>query len=177
VSPLRRLAIAGAGVIAVGAVVAAGSKLVWATATPRGSAVSVPGFPKVVLAGGRLTMDAAVVGAGSLFGLGLLLALVPLGWLVVGPKGRTFLAVAALGICGVVFWQVAHTRSELVHRAAPVASRELRTASFRVASGSGIPVTAAGAAVAAVAAVVGATVGGGAPRIGLPDRPDRGERP
>ena len=173
-NPVRRLAIAGAGVIAGGAVVAAGSKLAWATATPRGSAVSVPGFPKVVLAGGRLTMDAAAVGGGALFGLGLLIALVPLGWLVAGPRGRTVLAVIALGICGVVFWQVARTRDELVHRAAPVASRELRTGSFRVASGPGIPATAAGAAVAAVGAVLGATVGGGAPRLGLPDKPDRG---
>ena len=176
-NPVRRLAIAGAGVIAGGAVVAAGSKLAWATATPRASAVSVPGFPKVVLAGGRLTMDAAVVGSGSLFGLGLLLALVPLGWLVAGPRGRTVLAVIALGISGVVFWQIAHTRNELTHRAAPIASRELRTASFQVASGDGIPVTAAGAALAAVGAVVGATVGGGAPRLGLPERPDRGSTP
>ena len=176
-SPVRRLAIAGAGVIAGGAVVAAGSKLAWATATPRASAVSVPGFPKVVLAGGRVTMDAAAVGGGSLLGLGLLLALVPLGWLVAGPRGRTVLAVIAIGICGVVFWQVAHTRNELVRRAAPVASRELRTASFRIASGNGVPVTAAGAALAAVGAVVGATVGGGAPRMGLPDRPDRGPEP
>jgi len=164
-------------VIAGGAVVAAGSKLAWATATPRGSAVSVPGFPKVVLAGGKLTMDAAVLGGGSLFGLGLLLALVPLGWLVAGPRGRTVLAVVAIGISGVVFWQIAHTRNELTRRAAPVASRELRTGTFRVESGPGIPVSAAGAAVAVVAAVVGATVGGGAPRLGLPERPDRGATP
>jgi len=85
--------------------------------------------------------------------------------------------VIAVAISGAVFWGCARTRNELVPRAKAIATRELRTGSIRVASGPGIPVTAAGAGLAAVAAIAGAGVGGRAPRIGLPDRPDRDRGP
>jgi hypothetical protein len=176
VNPVRGLTVAGAGVIAGGALVAVGTKLVWATATPHSAPVAVPGFPNVVLAGGRLTLDASAVQAGYLFGLGLLLALVPLGWLVTGPKGRALLALIAVGISAGVLWGVYRTRHELVARAEHVAVPELRTASFRVASGPGIAVTGGGAALAAISALGGAAAGKRAPRLGLPEGPDRNGR-
>jgi len=176
VTPVRRLSFAGAGVIAGGAIVAVGTRLAWATVTPKPSPVSVPGIPRVVIAGGKLSLDAPSLGAGYLFGLGILIALVPLGWLVVGPQARVVLGILAVGVAGVIFWQAAATRGELVQRSRAFARREItqRGVSLHIESGPGIPVTAAGAAVAALAAIAGASAGRQIPRLGLPERPDKG---
>jgi hypothetical protein len=176
-NPVRRLTLAGAGVIAGGAVVAIGSRLAWATITIRSSPVSAPGLPRVALAGGTVTLDAAAVHAGYVFGLGLLLALVPLGWLVAGPRGRLLLGIVAFALAAIAFGQTT-MRSDVLKRGREEALREtsIRSTSFRVATGSGIPVTAAGAAVAGLSALWGGTVGGKAPRLGLPEPgggPDR----
>jgi len=173
-NPVRRLTLAGAGVIAGGAVVAIGSRLAWATIALRGSPVSAPGLPRVSLAGGTVTLDASAVGAGWVFGLGLLMALVPLGWLVTAHAGRLVLGLVAVAMAAVVFGQTT-MRNDVVKHAHAVALRQtsLRGASFRVATGPGIGVTAAGAIVAGIGAIWGATVGGAAPRLGLPEGGDR----
>lgn len=175
-NPVRRLMLAGAGVIAGGALVAIGSRLSWASATLRPSPVAVPGFPRIVLAGGGITLDGSALGAGYLFGLGLLIALVPLGWLVTGPRARVALALVAVAICAGVFVGTFRTRSELTDRATEVARREIVIPGTiaRISSGPGVAVTAAGAALAAIAALAGASVAGRAPRLGLPERPPGG---
>jgi hypothetical protein len=164
--------LAGAGVIAGGTVVAIGSRLAWVTVNARGSPVNVPGFRRVVFASG-LTFDAASIGAGYLFGLGLLLALVPLGWLVTGPRARVALALVALAAAIGIMVATAHTRSRAIDRATIMARSELsiQEGRLRVATSGGSAVTAAGAALAALAAIGGAVVGGSAPRLGLPERP------
>lgn len=176
-NPIQRLTLAGAGVIAGGALIAAGSRLAWATATLQPSAVNAPGLPPVVLAGEEMSFDASALGAGYLFGLGLLLALVPLGWLVAGPRARVGLGVVAIAIAGVALWQAADIRSELRRRVrvAAVSDAKDRTR-IPVTPGPGTPVTLTGAALAVLAAVGGATVGGRAPRLGLPERPPPEDR-
>jgi len=176
-NPVRRLTLAGAGVIAGGAFVATGSRLAWATITVPSSRVSAPGLPRVALAGGKVTLDAAAVHAGYVFGLGLLLALVPLGWLVAGPRGRLLLGIIAFSLATVAVGQTT-MRSDVMKRAHAEALREtsIKNTSFRVATGSGIPVTAAGAAVAGLCALWGGTVGSKAPRIGLPEGPGGPDR-
>ena len=108
-----------------------------------------------------------------MFGLGLLIAIVPLGWLVLGWQGRLALGLIAFAVAVAVFYQAAGTRNDIIARAHTVALREtsIRNASFRVATGPGIPVTAVGAAVAAVGAMWGGTVGRSVPRLGLPEKP------
>jgi hypothetical protein len=177
VTPVRRLTFAGAGLIAGGAIIAAGTRLAWATATPKPPTVAVPGLPRVVLAGGKITIDASALDAGFLLGLAFLLALVPLGWLVVGPRGRGVFALAAVVVAVSVFAQVAATRSHMIPRAREIAVRQLPTlsVSMRVASGPGIPVTAAGAGVALVSAVVGGVAGVRTPKLRMPEKPDRRE--
>jgi len=174
-NPVRRLTLTGAFVIAGGAVVAIGSRLAWATVTINPSTVSAPGLPRAAIAGGKLSLDSSAVQAGYLFGLGLLLALVPLGWLVAGPRGRLVLGVVGFAVAAIVFWQAEGTRGHIVTRARAVASQQasIRNADLQIRTGPGLSVTAAGAVVAAIGAAVGATVGGGAPRIGLPERPGR----
>jgi hypothetical protein len=173
VTPVRRLTFAGAGVIAGGAVIAAGTRLAWATATPKPPAIKVPGLPPVVLAGGKISLDASALDVGYLVGLAFLLALVPLGWLVLGPRGRAVLALFAVVIAVSVFIQVAATRSRLIPRAREVAIRQVTSSvSMRIASGPGIPVTAAGAAVAFAAAISGGAAGARAPKLRMPEKPE-----
>jgi hypothetical protein len=174
-NPVRRLTFAGAGVIAGGAVVAIGSRLAWATVTIKPSTVTAPGLPRVALAGGRISLDASAVRSGWVFGLGLLLALVPLGWLVTGHRARLVIGLLGFAVAVGVFYQAWFTRGDLAPRVqgVSVAGTSLRGASYRVATGPGIPVTAGGAALAGICAVWGATVGGGAPRLGLPEGPGR----
>jgi hypothetical protein len=176
VTPVRRLTFAGAGLIAGGAIIAVGTRLAWATATPKPPAVAVPGLPPVVLAGGKITIDGSALDAGYLAGFAFLLALVPLGWLVVGPRGRVVLALFAVLMTAGVFAQVATTRSHLIPRAREVATRQVpASVSMRVASGPGVPVTAAGAGVAFVSAIVGGAAGGRTPKLRMPEKPDRTE--
>jgi hypothetical protein len=172
-NPLRRLTFAGAGLIAGGAVVAIGSKLTWATVTLKAAPVSAPGLPPVVLDAGRLTLDAAALASGWVFGLGLLLALVPLGWLVLGWRGRLVLGVVAFAVAAGVFYQVVRTRSDIPSDARRITIQEtsVRDANLRIATGPGVGITAGGAVIAALAAVWGGTVGRAAPRLGLPERP------
>ena len=173
---LRRLTFAGAGVIAGGATIAIGSRVAWATVAIKASPVSAPGLPPVVLDSGKLTLDASSVGSGWVFGLGLLLALLPLGWLVLGWQGRLALGLVGFAVAVGVFYQATATRSDVLTRARRIAVQEtsIRNADFRVSTGPGITVTAAGAAIAALAAVWGGTVGKNVPRLGLPERGDRG---
>ncbi len=172
--------LAGAGVIGGGAVIAIGTRLEWATTSVRSTPVDAPGLPRVLLAGGRLSVDASGVGAGYLFGLGLLIALVPLGWLVTGPRVRTALALLAVGVAIGVFVGTLQTRADIPSRTLRVLDAEIRPVPgasgtvVRVVSGPGIIVTACGAVLAAIGALGGATVGGRAPRLGLPERPPGG---
>jgi hypothetical protein len=147
--------------------------------TLKAASVAAPGLPPVVLDSGRLTLDASAVGSGWVFGLGLLLALVPLGWLVLGWQGRLVLGLVGFAVAVGVLYQATATRGDTLDRARQVAIREtsIRNADMRIATGPGIGVTAGGAALAAIAAMWGATVGRDAPRLGLPERPDRPERP
>jgi len=167
--------LAGAGVIAGGAVVAIGTRLEWATTALRAAPVSAPGLPRVILAGGSVSVDASGVGAGYLFGLGLLIALVPLGWLVTGGRARTAPVFVAVAVAAGVFVGTLQTRSDIPRRSIDV----LRTARpagavLRVTSGPGIVVTASGAVLAALAALAGAAAGRDAPRLGLPEKPPGG---
>jgi hypothetical protein len=174
VNPVRRLMLAGAGVIAGGAVIAIGTRLTWATVTVRGAPVTAPGLPRIILAGGRLTFDASSVGGGYLFGLGLLLALVPLGWLVTGPRGRTILAVIAAVLAAGVFVGTFQTRAGTPRHVIRILANDVSAPAgtvFHVSTGPGVPITGAGAALAALGAVWGLTVGGRAPRLGLPEEP------
>jgi len=176
-NPVRRLTLAGAGVIAGGATIAIGSRIAWATITIPPSPVNAPGLPRVALAGGRVTLDAASVHAGYVFGLGLLLALVPLGWLVAGPRGRLVLGLLAFAVAAVAYGQTA-MRNDVIKSAHEEALRvtSIRATDFRVTTGPGIPVTAAGAALAGLSALWGATVGDKAPRLGLPEKPGGPDR-
>ncbi len=133
----------------------------------------MPGLPRVSLAGGEITLDASAVASGWILGVGLLIALVPLGWLVLGWQGRLVVGLVAFAAAVLVFYQATANRSDVVARAERVALRQviLRTADLRVETGPGIPVTAAGGAVGAVAALWGATVGRSVPRLRLPERP------
>ena len=170
-NPVRRLTLAGAGVIAGGAVVAIGSRLAWATVTLKPSTVTAPGLPRVALAGGRISLDASAVRSGWVFGLGLLLALVPLGWLVMGHGGRLILGLVGFAIAVGVFYQAWIARGDLSPRvrAVSVSGTSLRGANYRVATGPGISVTAAGSVLAGICSMWGATVGPSVPRLGLPE--------
>lgn len=172
-NPIRRVTLAGVGLIVGGALIAVGSRLTWARVTVRGSAVSVPGLPRVSLAGGQITLDASAVASGWVFGVGLLIALVPLAWLVVGWQGRLVVGLIAFAAAVLVFYQAAAQRSEVIARAERVALRQvvIERADLRIETGPGLPVTAAGGAVAAITAVWGATVGKSVPRLRLPERP------
>lgn len=165
--------LAGAGVIAGGAVIAVGTRLAWAKVTIRGTAVTVPGFPRVALSGGRITLDASALGSGWVFGLGLLIALVPLGWLVVGGRSRLILGLVAVAAAVIVSYQAAGNPTTFDDQAKSVALRQasLQSADLRVDLGPGIPVTFGGAILAAIASVWGAVVGRKVPRLGLPEEP------
>jgi hypothetical protein len=178
-NPLRRLTLAGAGLIAGGAVVAIGSKLTWATVTLKAAPVSAPGLPPVVLDSGKLTLDASALQSGWVFGLGLLLALVSLGWLVLGWQGRLVLGLVAFAVAVGVLSYAFQVRSDVPSKARRIAIQEtsISPADLRIATGPGLGVTAGGAAVAALAAMWGGTVGKDVPRLGLPERPDRDGRP
>ena len=168
--------LAGAGVIAGGAVIAIGTRLEWATAALRPTPVSARGLPRIVLSGGTVSVDASGVGAGYLFGLGLLIALVPLGWLVTGPRARTALALVAVAVAIGVFVGTLQTRSDIPRRSVEVLEGEVPVTGtvLRVATGPGVVVTASGAILAILGAIAGAAVGGRAPRLGLPERPPGG---
>ena len=168
--------LAGAGVIAGGAVIAIGTRLEWATTMVRPTSVSTPGLPRILLSGGSVSVDATGVGAGYLFGLGLLIALVPLGWLVTGPRARTALALLAVAAAIGVFIGALQTRSDIPSRSVEIL-REVRPDTgtvLRITSGPGIVVTASGAVLAAIAAIAGAVAGRRAPRLGLPEKPPGG---
>jgi hypothetical protein len=177
VTPQRRLTIAGLAMIVGGMVVAVGVRITWATATLSASPVETPGLPRIVLAGGRITFSGSEVGAGYLAGLGLLIALIPLVWLVAGPTGRLILAVAGLGLAVAVVVGVAVARDELPARAERLVREE--TAGFsvggRISTGPGITVTLAGAAVGGLGALFGGIAGRHVPRLRMPERPDRGD--
>jgi hypothetical protein len=176
VTPARRLTIAGLAMIVGGMVVAVGVRLTWATATLTASPVDTPGLPRVVLAGGRISFSGSEVGAGYLAGLGLLIALIPLVWLVAGPKARVALALAGLGLAVSVVVGVAVARGELPERAVRLVQSETGLGfGGRVSSGPGIAVTLAGAAVAGLGALFGGIAGRDVPRLRMPERPDRGE--
>ena len=87
-SPIRRLTLAGAGLITGGALIAVGSRLTWASVIVRGSPVDAPGLPRVSIGDTEITYDASGVARGWIFGVGLLIALVALTWLVLGWRGR-----------------------------------------------------------------------------------------
>jgi len=126
-----------------------------------------------------MSNDAFALGAGYLFALGLLLALIPLGWLVVGPRARLVLALVAVGLAAGIVTGCLRTRGEITRRTNVI----VRADSFasgggvHIASGPGAAVTASGAVLAMVSAIAGGTVGGRAPRLGLPEREDREPEP
>ncbi|MCI0343880.1 MAG: hypothetical protein L0221_00360 [Chloroflexi bacterium] len=77
--------------------IAIGSRMTWATVTLRSSPVSLPGFGRLTFRGGEVTAGGANIGVGYLSGLGLLIALVALGWLTAGPRTRMALSLLAFG--------------------------------------------------------------------------------
>jgi len=176
-TPVRRLTLAGLGVIAGGAIVALGTRLTWVSSTVRSAPFAAPGLPRVTVGGGTFPYDGADVGAGYLFGLGLLCALIPLGWLVAGPRGRVVLGVAGLALAVGIGVGVAVTHGDLVAEARRLTRTEVAGAVARVQirSGTGSGVTAAGAAVAGLSSLAGAVAGRHIPRLRLPEKPDRGD--
>lgn len=172
-TPVRRLALAGAAMIGGGLLVAAGARVTWASVTVRPSGVRAPGLPQVVFETHDVYGGNAL-GVAYFFGLGLLLALVPLAWLVVGPNARMVLAFLALATAVWVGVATAQVRGDLI----PRAERKARSAllrsgdgDVRIASGPGIGITGAGAALATLGAMGGAVVARQVPRMRLPERP------
>ena len=174
-TPAGKLTLAGVGVILGGMVVAIGTRMTWAEGVLRGQPVNAPGLPPIFLGRGRLPLNGSELGAGYLFGLGLLLALIPLGWLVVGPKGRVVLGVAGLALAIGIGAGVAGARADATDRAARVMRSEVGSefASFRIATRAGSGVAAAGAAIAALSSIAGAVVGRRVPRLRMPEPPDK----
>lgn len=178
-TPIRRLTLAGVGLIIGGMLIAVGSRMTWATVTPRSTPVSLPGFPRLSLRGGDVAASGANLDVGYLSGLGLMIALVALGWLTAGPRTRVWLSllalVAAVG-AGIITFQV---RSEVSERAVAFVRTEVGDPNLeirRVATGPGIGVTAAGAAVSILSAIAGGIAGRRVPRMRMPDSPG-GEPP
>ncbi len=157
--------------------IAIGSRMTWATVTLRSSPVSLPGFGRLTFRGGEVTAGGANIGVGYLSGLGLLIALVALGWLTAGPRTRMALSLLAFGAAiagGILTLQA---RGEVSARAASFVRTEAGDPSLeirRVATGPGIGVTAAGAAVATLSAVAGGAAGRLVPRMRMPESPDPG---
>lgn len=154
--------------------VAVGTRMTWVEVIYSGARVSAPGLPPIPLGGGELRLDASAVGAGYVFGLGLLLALVPLGWLATGPRARVALSVLGLAIAIGIGLGVATVRGDLTS----VAARKARTivagnpsASYRIASSAGAGLTAAGAALGGLSCIAGAGAGARIPRMRMPDKP------
>jgi hypothetical protein len=179
-TPIRRLTLAGVGLIVGGMIVAVGTRIHWATVQVPPTPLNIPNLPRLSLESGRVTLDGSQIGLGYLSGVGLLIALVALGWLVAGPRTRLALAVAALGGAIAVAVVVAQTRGDINEKALAFVRAETGTADFayvRITTGPGIAVTAAGAAIAGIAAVAGGAAGRSVPRMRMPEPPDRsGER-
>lgn len=178
-TPAGKLTLAGIGVILGGMVVAIGTRMTWAEGVLRGQPVNAPGLPPIFLGRGRLPLNGSELGAGYLFGLGLLLALIPLGWLVVGPKGRIVLGVIGVALAVGIGGGVAVARSDATDRAAAVMRREVGSEfqSFSIKTRAGSGVAAAGAAVAALSSIAGAVVGSRVPKLRMPDPPDKDAAP
>lgn len=159
-----------------GMVVAAGTRMTWVEVSLRGAPVNAPGLPPIFLGRGEVPFNGADVGAGYLFGLGLLLALVPLGWLVVGPKGRLGLGVLGLLLAIGIGIGVSVARSDSTARAAEPIRKTVgaELPAFRVSSGAGPGITAAGAALAGLSSVAGAIAGRRVPKLRMPEPPDKG---
>ena len=175
-TPAGKLTLAGAGVIVGGMAVAAGTRTTWVEVTLRGQPVDAPGLPPIFLGRGSLPLNGSEIGAGYLFGLGLLLALIPLGWLVVGPKGRVLLGVLGIVLAIGIGVGVAVARSDATERAADVMRREVGSelATFRIATRPGSGVAAGGAALAGLSSIAGAVVGRHVPKMRMPEPPDKG---
>jgi hypothetical protein len=161
--------LAGAVVIGGGMIVTLGARLTWATVSIRRSPVAAPGLPPAAISSGSHAIAGSELGVGYLFGLGLLLALVPLGWLVTGPRGRRVLGVLGLAVALGIGVGVAVGRADVADRALRV-SRVGGPQAGAVESGPGIGVTAAGAALGALGSIAGAVTGGSIPRMRLPER-------
>ena len=159
-----------------GMVVAAGTRMTWVEVSLRGAPVNAPGLPPIFLGRGQVPLNGADIGAGYLFGLGLLLALVPLGWLVVGPKGRLGLGALGLALAIGIGIGVSVARSDSTTRAVRLMRKDVGTElpAFRVTSGVGPGVTAAGAALAGLSAIGGAIAGRRLPKLRMPEPPDKG---
>lgn len=179
-TPIRRLTLSGVGLILGGMIIAVGTRIPWAEIDVRSTPLSIPNFPQLSLEGGRLTADGSQIGVGYLSGVGLLIALIALGWLVAGPRTRVALAVAALGAAVAVAIVVVQTRGDVTTKAAAFARAETATPELefiRISTGPGIAVAAAGAAIAALAAVAGGEAGRLVPRMRMPEPPDRKGEP
>ncbi len=175
-TPVGRLTLAGAGVIVGGMVVAAGTRMAWVDVSLRGAPVNAPGLPPIFLGRGEVPFNGADIGAGYLFGLGLLLALVPLGWLVVGPKGRLGLGALGLALAIGIGIGVSVARSDSTARASRLIQKDVGSElpAFQVRSGAGPGVTAGGAALAGLSSITGAIAGRTVPKMRMPEPPDKG---
>lgn len=176
-TPVGRLSLAGAGVIVGGMIVATGTRMTWVEVSLRGAPVDAPGIPPIFLGSGQVPLNATDIAGGYLFGLGLLLALVPLGWLVVGPRGRVVLGIAGVTLAIGIGFGVYAARADSTERAARLMRREVGSelATFRITSSAGPGVTGAGAALAGLASIAGAIAGSRVPRMRMPEPPDKGE--
>ncbi|MGH2784642.1 MAG: Trp biosynthesis-associated membrane protein [Actinomycetota bacterium] len=174
-TPSGKLTFAGAGVIVGGALVAAGTRMPWVDVTLRGAQVDAQGLPAVFLGPNRVRLSGADLGAGYLFGLGLLLALVPLGWLVVGPTGRIVLGAVGIALAAGILVGVWDLRSGSTERAVVLMRQEFgNTANIHASSRFGPDVTSGGAELAVLAALAGAIVGRRVPKMRMPEPPDKG---
>jgi hypothetical protein len=175
-TPVGRLTLAGAGVIVGGMVVAAGTRMTWVDVSLRGAPVNAPGLPPIFLGRGEVPFNGAEIGAGYLFGFGLLLALVPLGWLVVGPKGRLVLGALGVALALGIGIGVSVARSESTARASRLIREDVGSElpAFRVKSDAGPGVTAGGAALGGLASVAGAIAGRRLPKLRMPEPPEEG---
>lgn len=174
-NPQRSLTLAGVAMILGGMIVAVGVRLEWASVALSSSRVEAPDLPRVVLAAGSVGYTGSEIGAGYLVGFGLLLALVPLGWLVTGPRGRVALALVGVALAAVTVAGVAVARNDLSVRTLRLV-RESSGLGFggRISSGPGIPVAMSGAAIAGLGAIFGGIAGRAVPRMRMPERPDQG---
>jgi len=159
-----------------GMVVAAGTRTTWVNVSLRGAPVDAPGLPPIFLGRGEVPLNGSEIGAGYLFGLGLLLALVPLGWLVLGPRGRVALGVLGLALALAIGLGLSVARSDSVGRAAQRMRAEVGSelATFRIRSSAGPGITAAGAALAGLSSIAGAIAGSRVPKMRMPEPPDKG---
>ena len=175
-TPAGKLAVAGAGVIVGGAVVAAGTRMTWVEATLRGFPVDSPGLPPVFLGRGAVALNGAELGAGYLFGLGLMLALVPLGWLVVGPNARIALGLIGVGLAVGIYAGVWDARRDVTERAVEIMRAEAGSAFTGIGATSrhGPTVASGGAMIAGLTSLGGAVVGRHVPKMRMPEPPDKG---